>query len=162
MYLFWDFFESRNVKSETKKFGNVIHTPPDNLWQYRYEASVILLLPPPELYLLITPVNKIYAALESFWLDSNNWLKLCNVKKERYHSGSFAGNKSRKLLQSIDRLEALRLPSLCKFINTFKSFNQVVSSCYGSALHPEFEDNIATFAKDYMKLGISVHQRYML
>ena len=89
--------------------------------------------------------------------DSKNWLKLCNVKKEGYHGGSFAGSESRKLLKSIDRLEALSPPSSStKFINAFKSFNQVVSLCYGSELHPEFEDKIAIFAKDYMKLFLSV------
>ena len=35
-------------------------------------------------------------------------------------------------------------------------FNQVISSCYGSELHLEFEYKIATFAKYYMKLGISL------
>ena len=97
-----------------------------------------------------------YAALELLWPDSKSWLKLCNVKKEDYHGGSFAGNESRKLLKSIDRrLEALSSPSSCtKSINAFKSLNKAVSSCYGSELHPEFQDKVATFAKDYMKLGI--------
>ena len=39
-------------------------------------------LPPPELYLLIGPVNKMHAALESLWPDSKKCLKLCNVKKK--------------------------------------------------------------------------------
>ena len=80
-----------------------------------------------ELHLLIGPVNKMYAAIESLWPDSKNWLKSCNVKKEDYHGGSFASNESRKLLKSNDRLEALSPPSSrTKFINAFKSFNQVV------------------------------------
>ena len=89
--------------------------------------------------------------------DSKNWLKLCNVKKEDYHGGSFAGKESRKLLKRINRLEELRHPSSgTKFIDAFKLFNQVVSLCYGRLLHPELEDKIAIFARDYMKLGISV------
>ena len=156
MSLFWDLFESRNEKSEANKFGNVIQPSIlcDNIDN---ETPVIFLLPPPELHLLIGPVNKMYAALESLWSDSRNWLKLCNVKNKDYHGGSFVGNESRKLLKSIDCLEALSPPSSCtKFINAFKLFNQVVSSCYGSELHPEFEYKIATFAKCYMKLVISV------
>ena len=51
-----------------------------------------------------------YAALELLWADSKNWLKLCNVKKEDYHGGSFAGNESRKLVKIIDPLEALSPP----------------------------------------------------
>ena len=97
MNLFWDFFESRKKKSEAKKFGNVIHPPIicDNIDD---TTPVILLIPPPELHLLIGPVNKLYTALESVWPESENWLKSCNVKKEEYHGGSFAGNESRKLL----------------------------------------------------------------
>ena len=127
MNLFWDFFEFRNEKLEAKKFGNVIHPLilSDNIDN---ETPVSFLLPPPELHLFIEPVDKMHAALESFWLDSKNWLKICNFKNEDYHGGSFAGNESRKLLQNIDRLEALSPPSSCtKFINAFKSFNQVVS-----------------------------------
>ena len=97
-----------------------------------------------------------YPALESLLPNSRNWLKLCNVEKENYCGGIFAGNESRKLMKIIDRLEALSPPSSCaKFINAFKLFDQVVSWCYESKLHPEFQDEIATFAKDYMKLGIS-------
>ena len=106
---------------------------------------------PPELLLLIGPVNKMYGALESLWPDRINWLKLCNIKKEDYHGGSFAGNESTKLLKSINRLEVLSPPSSCtKFINAFTSFNQVVSLYYGSELHQEFKDKISTFARDYI------------
>ena len=54
------------------------------------ETPDIFLLPPPEVHLLIGPVDKMYAAIESLWPDSKNWLKLCNVKKEDCHGGSFA------------------------------------------------------------------------
>ena len=117
MNLLWDFFESRNKKSEAKKFRNIIHPPIifDNIDD---TTPVISLIPPPELHLLIGPVNKLYAALES---------------------------------------EALLPPPSCaKFINTFKSFNEVVSSCYGAELHPEFKDKIAAFKKHFINLGISI------
>ena len=86
-----------------------------------------------------------------------DWLKACNVKNEEYHDGSFAGNDSRKLLHDVDHLEALNPSSFCgKFVIAFKSFNEVVSSCYGTELHPECQWNIVIFAKDYMKLSITV------
>ena len=70
-------------------------------------------------------------------------------------------NESRKILKSIDLLEALSPPSSCaKFINAFKLFNEVVSLYYGS--EPEFEDKVATFVKDYLKLGISVTPKIIL
>ena len=84
-----------------------------------------------------------------------NWLKACNVKKEEYHGGSFPGNGSRKLLQNVDCLETLSPSSSCgKFVSAFNSFDEVVSSCYGTELHPEFQCKI--FTKDYIKLGITV------
>ena len=156
MKLFLDFFDSRNKKSEAKNFGNIIHTPIicDNIDEV---APVILLTPPPELHLLIGQVKKLFTALESVWPESENWLKNCNVKKEEYHGGSFSGNESRKLFKNIDRLEALSPPRSCaKFMNTFKSFSEVVSSCYGAEFHPEFKDKVAAFKKDFINLGISI------
>ena len=47
-----------------------------------------------------------YSALERIWPESEKWLKACNVKKEAYHGGTFAGNESRSLLKNVDRLEA--------------------------------------------------------
>ena len=81
MNLFRDFLGAKNKKSEAKKFGNVIHSPIlcDNI---NHETPLILLLLPPELHLLIRPVNKMYAVLESLWPDSKNSLKLCNVKNK--------------------------------------------------------------------------------
>ena len=125
-------------------------TESKEIWKcYPPSHTVIFLFPPPELHLLVGPVNKMYAALESLWPGSNNWLKSCIFKIEDYHGGSFAGNESRKLLKIINRLETLSPPSsYMKFINAFKSFNQLASSCCGSELHPDFEDKIPTFAKE--------------
>ena len=48
--------------------------------------------------------------------------------KEKYNGGSSAGNDSRNLLQNVDSLEALNLPSSYgKFLSAFKSFNEVLS-----------------------------------
>ena len=41
-------------------------------------------------------------------------------------------------------------------MSVFKSFNEVVSLCYGTELHPKFQCKIAIFAKGYIKLGITV------
>ena len=88
------------------------------------DTPVICLLPPPELHRFIGPVNKMYTELEAVWPESEDLLKACNVKKEEYHGGSFAGNESRRLLRNVGRLEALpptglgqlsnRLMKLCR------------------------------------------------
>ena len=79
MKLFWNFFESRSEKKEAKNFGNVIYSPILCDDESKY-TPIIFLLPPPELRLLIGPVNKMYNALETIWPDSEEWLKSCNVR----------------------------------------------------------------------------------
>ena len=48
----------------------------------------IEVFPPPELHLLISPVNALFDGLEKVWPQSEDWLKLCNVKKVQYHEVS--------------------------------------------------------------------------
>lgn len=156
MNLFWDFFDSKGNKKNAKNYGNVIHPPilSDNIED---ETPVISVLPPPELHLLIGPVNKIYSEMEKVWPESQLWLKACNVKKEAYHGGTFAGDESRKLLTSVSKLQVLNPPKQCKkFINVFTSLNKVVTSCYGSNLSTDFNENIKEFQGNYSLLGISV------
>ena len=79
------------------------------------------------------------------------------MKKEAYHGGTFAGNESRALLYNVAKVEALSPPSQCKkFIKAFRSFNDVVASCYGKELNPNFHQHISKFTRDYMMLGINV------
>ena len=121
------------------------------------DTPVLNILPPPELHLMIGVVNKMYAEMEKIWLKSEQWLDSCNVKKEAYHGGTFAVNESRKLLKNVNRLEVLSPPSQCEnYVVAFKSFNEVVASCYGKELRPDFLDKIRIFTRDYMRLGISV------
>ena len=156
MSFFWNWFESRSDRKEAKNFGNVIR-PLILSDDDTNTTPVISILPPPELHLLMGPVNKMYTELENVWPESELWLIACNVKKEVYHSGKFAGYESRKLLMYVDRLEALSLPISCeKFITAFKSFNEVVSSCFGQDLKDNFWRTINTFSRDYMKLKINV------
>lgn len=156
MSLFWEFFDSRKETKDAKTFGNVIH-PPILSDDDANDTPVLNILPPPELHLMIGVVNKMYAEMEKVWLESEQWLHSCNVKKEAYHGGTFAGNESRKLLKNVNRLEGLSPPSQCEnYVVAFKSFNEVVASCYGKELRPDFLDKIRIFTRDYMRLGISV------
>ena len=156
MNLFFDFFDSKSDKKDAKKFGNVIH-PPMISDDISDKTPVIAVIPPPELHLLIGPVNKMYSELEAFWPACEEWLDLCNVKKEDYHGGTFAGNACRKLLKNVARLEALNIPEKYKkFVTTFNSFNNVVSACYGNKLDEDYLQKIKIFAEDYFRLGISI------
>jgi len=83
MNLFWDFFDSRKEEKDTKHFRDVIH-PPIICDDIENDTPVICLIPPPELYLLIEPVNKLDSSLENEWPGSETWLKACNIKKDEY------------------------------------------------------------------------------
>ena len=91
MNLFFDFFEADCDKKSAKNYGNVIHSPmiSDDL----DDTPVIEIIPPPELHLLTGPVNKMYSEMEAVWPAEEEWSKACNVKKEDYHGGTFAGNQ---------------------------------------------------------------------
>ena len=79
-----------------------------------------------------------------------------HLKREEYHGGSFNGNDSRKLLKNISILEEIAPPSVRSFVDAMKTFNEVVQSCYGNELSPNYKDKITKFRKCYMKLKINV------
>ena len=154
---FLDYFEAHADRKEAKKYGNVIHPPiiSDNLDD---NTPVITILPPPELHLLIGPVNTLYDGLEKVWPQSEEWLKICKVKKTGYHGWKFEGNQSRELLKKVDKLEGLCPTNInvTKYVKAFKALNKVVSSCYGYELAPDYQDKIRAFSKAYLNLGINV------
>ena len=115
-------------------------------------------MPPPELHLLIDPANTLLDGLEKVWPQSEDWLRLCNVKKVEYHGGKFEGNNSRALLKKADQLEGLCPPSniVKKFVNAFKALNDVVAACYGYELAADFVTKIKQFSRAYLGLGVNV------
>ena len=111
---------------------------------------------PPELHLMLCPVNQLYDELNNVWPRSEEWLKSCFIKRSEYHGGSFEGNECRKLLKNIESLKQLCPPKYTPFVDMFSSFNDVITSCYGSELHASYKRNIQTFQRNYLKLEISV------
>lgn len=94
--------------------------------------------------------------LERLWPDAKDWLAECNVAKSPQHGSSFDGNSSRKLLKNCDLLDSMS-PLQCKpVVRCFRSFNTVVSSCFGQDLKASFKDDIEAFRNDYLDLEISI------
>jgi hypothetical protein len=97
-----------------------------------------------------------YNGLAVLWSESQQWLQACHVEREMIHGGSFTGNSCKILLSKVDLLEEL-CPESCKvYVNAFRSFGKVVSSCYGDHLDSTFESYITEFKEAYLQLGISV------
>ena len=154
MKLFWEYFESGCTKEDAKNYGNVIHQPMLNN-EEEDDTPVILLIPPPELHLMTGPVNTMFGHLESVWPESEQWLKLCNVKKTDYQGGQFTGNDCRKLLNSV-----VKMPNptgvVKNYADAFDSFNQVVNSCYSDQLKEDYVERIRIFSRAYNRLGINI------
>ena len=155
--LFFRFFDAKANEENAKEYRNVIHPPMlasgNNL---DHSSLVILLIPPPELHLMLGPVNTLYDELDKQWGECEKWSKYLNIKREEYHGGKFNGNDSRKILNNIDSVEAMLPPKFHNFIKTFRAFDKVVTSCYGHTLSDDYESNIRQFRIEYKRLKTSV------
>ena len=150
--LFWKFYESQATKKEAKNFGNVIHLP---MFDVEDKTKLVLeLVPPPELHLLLGPVNTMFNGLESVCPESEAWLKACHIKRSEYHGGAFEGNECRKLLKKVSLLRSIT--NNTAYCNAFEAFNDVVASCYGSKLDQDYAEKIEKFRKSYLKLRLPV------
>ena len=150
--LFWTFFKSKATKKDAKKYGNAVH--PSLIEDNDQSKWILELIPPPELHLMLGPVNTMYNALEKECANSEEWLNACNVKRSEYHGGAFEGNDCRKLLKSVKSLKEICQND--RFSEAFEAFNDVVVSCYGAKLATDFEQKIDRFRHCYLKLNINI------
>ena len=91
-----------------------------------------------------------------------NFLSSIGLKRVVYQGQHrLEGNACNKLLKSIDRLE-LYLKQEGKglqgapLIAAFRSFNDVVESCFGKSLSPDYEAKIQRFSLKYRETGLTV------
>ena len=85
-------------------------------------TPVLTIVPPPELHLLLGPVNHLYNEINKVWPQGEDCLKSCFVKKSEYHGGSFEGNDCRKLLKNSNLLTELCPKEHEQYVNTFFFF----------------------------------------
>lgn len=149
---FWNWHSSNGTTSNAKLYGNVVHLP---ILQGADDTLVVDVLPPPELHLLLGPMNTIYKVIEKEWPGVNEWAKACHVEREAYHGGSFNGNSCKKLLSKVDLLASISPIQIAKYIPVLRNFAKVVSSCYGEILHDDYIDAINHFKYSYLDAGIS-------
>ena len=122
-------------------------------------TPIILLVLPPELHLLLGPVNKMYSELIGIWPQGEEWSKKLYIKREQYHRGSFNGNDSRKLLKNVSLLKEIVPASNQKvqnYIAAFEAFNDVVTAWYTKNLAQDYQEIIKIFRVSYRKLKISI------
>ena len=85
------------------------------------------------------------------------WYNLYSYKSRLF----IQGNQSKAFLSKLSELEAAfekegvsdqGLP----YISVLKSFSQVVDTCFGVTLLPEYQTHIKDFKENYLSLGLSV------
>ena len=74
-------------------------------------------------------------------------------KKSEYHRGCLEGNDCKKLLNNVHKLKELCPPKHQNFATSYSSFNDVVSSCYGYDLKPDYKAKFSKFKQDYLRHG---------
>lgn len=121
---FWRWTDNGEGKRQNAKyFNNVVHPAVMNLTDMT--TTVLEVIPPPELHLLLGPVNTMYAGLAVLWPGVTVWIEKCHVVREAMHGGSFTGNSCKKLLSNLDLLQSLCPLSCLKYVEAFRAFAKV-------------------------------------
>ena len=130
------------------------------------EDKTLEVLNPPQLHLMTGVLGKLIMEMEKITgeIFVSSFLSTKDISRCVYQgSRSFEGNQARKLLKSVDKLEreVMKLKTetcieVLPYIETLRSFDRVVSSCFSQSLDPGYERNIETFSTKYRSLGISV------
>ncbi len=154
--LFFNFHDAKVDRSKAKDFGNVIHSSIIDDDSVDMSTPVIYKVPPPELHLLLGTTQHLYDSLSKLWPGIDAWLASINITKSDYFGGCFEGNDARKILKNISSLEERCSEDLRSYIETFRKFDDVVSSCYRHDLAENYKDNIAEFSSLFFNLMISV------
>ena len=81
-----------------------------------------------------------------------DFLNSLNVVFEPYHGTTLQGNEVTKVMQSLDSLESILPPDLLPFVETMRSFSEVVESTLGFTLDPNFQDKLDTFETEFENL----------
>lgn len=115
-------------------------------------TPILEIVLPPEFHLLIGPVNTLHEALRKVWSEYKTWLSSCNVKRMEYHGRSVAGKDSRKQLKCTSVLHETRPKEFKNDVDTFNSFYEVGTACYGRKHDKDYGRKIDEFTKKYLNL----------
>ncbi|XP_065641664.1 uncharacterized protein LOC105847267 isoform X1 [Hydra vulgaris] len=153
-------FEFINAGGDTRKskeFKNIIHVPLVNFPDHKLVLEAI---PPMELHLLLGVVNHLYKNLCKIWPGAEKWPASLRIPIQPYHGGHFNGNDCMKLLRGLDKLQLVtgynNFSQAHDFMQPLALFKDVVISCFGNNLDPDYESKISKFKQSYIRLPISV------
>jgi hypothetical protein len=143
--------EAGKHTGKAKEYFNCVNPP---LLNGVDNATVLSLVPPPELHLLLGVTNTIFKHLNKQWEEDRayKWAEQQKIMRVNYRGGSFEGNHCRKLLCNADMLESVLSQHLKQFATAFKKFDAVVKSCFGLELQSNYKNDITAFEQAYRAL----------
>lgn len=99
---------------------------------------------------------KVSFAYLQLWDDVSKWPNSLYIQQTGFHGGDFIGGDCLKLLRNVDVLASICPLHIVPFVQALRDFHQVVISCFGRELHPDFREHLDKFATSYRDIGISV------
>ena len=152
-----EFIRAGGDLRKSKDFKNVVHLP---ILDFPDDKLVLEAIPPKELHLLLGVVNHLIKTLYDLWPKAKEWPSSLHIPIQPFHGGHFNGNDCMKLLRGVSKLQLLlekeNFAQAHGFPQTLTLFKDVVTSCFGQNLDPDYESKIAQFQQSYIKLPISV------
>ena len=108
-------------------------------------SPILLKCPPPALHLKLG-LNSLLMELYKVWPPILDWLASKHIVLEPYHGGqTLEGNECNKVLKNLDSLADVIPPHLSVFLDALKCFRDVVESCFGFVLDPNFKQALERF-----------------
>lgn len=145
-----------NPQTTARDFKSCIHEP---LICAEENTIIFQSITLSELHLLLRITNKLFNEFEKKHAQvANAWIQSIGISRPKLHSGEFNGNTCRKILTHVDFIssESGEDDNVEKFKEAFKTFNKVVTSCFGMDLASDFHDHIEKFEMCLIKLGITI------
>ena len=147
-----------SVKKYAKLYSSCINPP---LLMGEDRQRIIDICAPPELHLMQGIVKYIYDKMAKvFPQGASLWLNKIHIKQQNYHNGTFVGNDCLKMLKNIDTLqqiaESCNMFVIQKYIHILRCLYDIVKSCFGMNLNPQYQYYIKNFENVYKDLGISI------
>ena len=108
-------------------------------------------------------VSHLYSHLEKKWPAISEWPQHALASMKPYHGGTFQGNECKTLLENLDFLQNLAEKhgnfEAIAFVDTFRAFNSVRKSCFGTELADNFKQALSDFRSSVLSLqmfGLSI------
>ena len=146
-----------SLKKVAKQYKNCVNQP---LITGNDDEYILDICVPPELHLMQGIVKHIYDNMCKDWPKVSLWLSHICVYQKNYHHGAFVGNDCMRMLKNVDVLQHIcelhNMHIMQKYVHIMRCLYDVVISCFGMKLNPEYDTYIKRFSDVYKDLDISV------